>query len=211
MKLVITCFILAILLSCSSSHIITVWKINPVYPTGFKQVLIAATLPEGDSALRTKIENEVGINLRALGYPSISTLDFFGTSGLANWGEEETYIQLCSTGIDYILVIALLNKSQEKYLPGEGSLIYPASQYYNRIRNYRNVQTYKVVDTSAYVFEAILFDLATLQPLLVLRTPVFDNYEKIKISNELTGDLVKKMQKEKILTKQITSNAPRPF
>jgi len=211
MKFIAICFLLTTSLCCSYRHIINVWKADPGYKTVSNQVLVVAILPDEDSVLRKQIETETITNLKYLGYPALSALDHFGAKGLANMGEEDTYIKLCNSGIDFVLTIALLPKTKEKYHGNEGSLMYPGSYYYNRIWNYQNVQANNIINSSEYFYESILFDLASLRPLTVLRTPIFDKPEKMKISNELTKRLIRKMLKEKILTKQVTSKLPKPF
>ncbi|MGZ8558139.1 MAG: hypothetical protein ACXWWC_07400 [Chitinophagaceae bacterium] len=196
---------------CSSRHIVTVWKAFPVYQKGFKQVLVVAILPEKDSVLKKQIENEVARNLINLGYPAISALETFGAKGLSNMEEETTYIKLCTSGIDLVLTIAFMNQSKDKYNPGKVSLLYPGSYYYKRIWNYKNTMAAEKNDSSDFFYESILFDLASLQPISVFRTPPFDESENIKISNDLTKNLLRKMLKEKILTTQTTSASPRPF
>lgn len=113
MKLTIICFLLTTLSCCSSNRIITVWKTSSSYKTEFKQVLVVAILPEEDSLLRKQIENDATINLKNFGYPAISALEHFGAKGLANMGEEATYIKLCNSGIDFVLTIALNPKTKE--------------------------------------------------------------------------------------------------
>jgi len=113
MKFIAICFLLTTLLCCSSRHIISVWKADPGYKTGANQVLVVAILPDEDSVLRKQIETETITNLKYLGYPALSALDHFGAKGLANMGEEDTYIKLCNSGIDFVLTIAFLQKQKK--------------------------------------------------------------------------------------------------
>lgn len=211
MKLTIICFLLTTLSCCSSNRIITVWKTSSSYKTEFKQVLVVAILPEEDSILRKQIENDAMINLKNLGYPAISALEHFGAKGLANMGEEATYIKLCNSGIDFVLTIAVNHKTKEKYYDSEGSLLYPGNYYYKRIWNYRNKLDDEKNNSRKCYYESILFDLASLQALSVFRTHQFDESEKMKSSHDLTTRLVRKMLKEKVLTKQITPPPLKPF
>lgn len=211
MKLTIVCFLLATLSCCSSNRIITVWKADSRYKTEFNQVLVVAILPEQDSILRKQIENDATINLRNLGYPSISALEHFGAKGLADMGEEATYIKLCNSGIDFVLTIAFVYKTKEKSYGSVGSMLYPGSYYYDRIRSYKNRLSDENNNPTECFYESVLFDLATLQAQSVYRTHQFDEKVKIKTSNELTTRLVKKMLKEKVLTNHITPAALKLF
>jgi hypothetical protein len=208
MKLTILCFLLITLSCCTSNRIITVWKADPAYKTEFNQVLVVAVLPEEDSFLSKKIETEAIINLKNLGYPAIAALEHFGAKGLAAMGEEATYIKLCSSGIDFVLTIALIHKTKEKNYSSDGSLLYPGSYYYNRIWNYKNKLDDEKNNSPECFYESILFDLATLQALAVFRTHHFAEKEKIENSYELPTLLVKKMYKEKVLTRQVTPLKP---
>ena len=211
MKLTIIFFLLTTFSCCTSNRIITVWKTDSRYKTEFNQVLVVAILPEEDSLLRKQIENNATINLKKLGYPSISALKHFGAKGLANMGEEATYIKLCNSGIDVVLTIAFVYKTKEKPYGSDGSMLYPGSYYYDRIWSYKNKLSNEKNNSTECFYESVLFDLATLQAQSVFRTHQFDESEKIKTSNELTTHLVKKMLKEKVLTNHITPAVLKPF
>jgi hypothetical protein len=211
MKLTIICFLLTTLSCCSSNRISTVWKTGSRYKTEFRQVLVVAILPEEDSILRKQIENDATINLKYLGYPAISALEHFGAKGLADMGEEATYIKLCNSGIDFVLTIAFIYKTKEKPYGSDGSMLYPGSYYYDRIWGYKNKLSDENNNSTECFYESVLFNLATLQAQSVFRTHQFDESEKIKISNELLTRLVKKMMKEIVLTPHITPAALKPF
>lgn len=210
MKLTIICFLLTTLSCCSANRINTVWKAASRYKTEFNQVMVVAILSEEDSLLRKQIENDVTINLNYLGYPSVSALEHYGAKGFAGMEEEATYIKLCNSGVDFVLTIGLVHKTKEKYYTGKSPLIYPGSYYYNRIRNYKNKLDDKKNNSPECFYEIILFDLASLQAVSVFRTHQFDENEKMN-SNELTTRLIRKMLKEKVLTKQITPSSLKPF
>ena len=117
---------------------------------------MAAILTEEDSVLRKQIENETIINLKNLGYPAISALEHFGAKGLADMGEETTYIKLCTSGTDFVLTIAFIHKTKEKYFGSEGSLLYPGSYYYNRIWNYKNKLADEKNNSPEFFYESIV-------------------------------------------------------
>ena len=211
MKLAIICFLLTTFSCCSSNRIITVWKTDSRYKTEFNQVLVVAILPEEDSLLRKQIENDATINLKKLGYPSISALEHVGAKGLADMGAEATYIKLCNSGIDFVLTVAFVYKTKEKSYGIDGSMLYPGSYYYDRIWSYKNRLSDENNHSTEYFYESVLFDLATLQAQSVFRTHQFVEREKIKTSNEITTRLVKKMLKENVLTNHNTPAALKPF
>ncbi|MGZ8539980.1 MAG: hypothetical protein ACXWV6_04990 [Chitinophagaceae bacterium] len=200
MKFIVICLLLTALSACSANRITTVWKAPPGHQSTFNQILVIAILPDEDSLLRKQIETQTTMHLKDLGYSPVSALEYFGSKGLASMGREGTYIKLCSSGIDFVLTIALTHKTNEKYYDTSTSLFYPGAYYYNRIWNYKNKMDEKNT-APEFFYESILFDLSTLQAQSVFRTNEFDNSEKIKITNELTTLLINKMLKEKMLVR----------
>jgi hypothetical protein len=210
MKGFIHCIFMMVLAGCSASHISTVWKAEPVHNTAFNQVLVAAVVPQGDSSLRRQLENELVIHLYALGYPAIASQDYFGPSGMAGMSQESTYTKLCSSGIDFVLIAALIPKIKEMEYHGDHSLFYPAVYYYDRIVSYKNI---KPAGDSLYhhqYYESMLFDLATLRPLSVFRTRAFDKSQRINTSL-FAKNLTRKMLRENILKKQTSNRGLKPF
>lgn len=200
-----------IIISCSSRHITTIWKADQVYNAAFKQVLVVAILPGNDSLDRKQIESALAADLKGQGYPAVAAVDYFGTNGLAGMGQESTYIKLCSSGIDYVLTIAQVDRMSDQSDHIEGSLLYTGNYYYNRIWEYKNRTITTVDNTHQYFYESILFDLAGLKAVSVLRTRSFYPYQNMQAINNLPGRLISKMLKEKILVKQPRTIQPRAF
>ena len=74
---------------------------------------------------------------------------------------------------------------------GRSQYLHPNSYYYNRMWNYKKMQTglnYSKPGTK-YFWETIMFDLLTLQAIGMVRTLPFPNYQNNKITIELT-DLI---------------------
>src|SRR5688572_11861124 len=162
-KLPILCFLLFALSACSSRRIIMVWKQEHTYSTLFKQIMVAAVLPEKDSLIRKNTESEFASNLNDVSYPAIPAFEYFKNRGSARMDQEGTYIRLCESGIDYVLIVALVPVTKNKYDENSRSSFYTNNYYYNRIWEYKN----KLDDTKNNIgpcfYESILFDLSTLQ------------------------------------------------
>src|SRR5688572_8971621 len=135
-KLSILCVLLFVLSACSSRRIITVWKQEHTYSTLFKQIMVAAILPGDDSLVRKHAESEFASNLKDAGYPAISAFQYFENPGSARMNQEGTYIKLCESGIDYVLIVALVPATKNKYREDSRSLFYTDAYYYNRIWEY---------------------------------------------------------------------------
>ena len=124
-NLPVLCVLLFVLSACSSRRIITVWKQEHTYNTLFKQIMVAAILPGNDSLLRKHAESEFASNLNDAGYPAISAFKYFENPGAARMDQEGTYIKLCESGIDYVLIVALVPVTKNKYNEDSGLYFIP--------------------------------------------------------------------------------------
>jgi hypothetical protein len=202
-----------LLCGCTSHHIITTWKAQRFSPVKYNNILVVGVIKSKNDSLRTEIEKHFVNDLEDLGYHAVSALNEFGPKGLANQGEEETYIKLCKKGIDAIITIALIDKEKETSGKSHKTTGYPAKYYYNRIWNYKNIQAEfadgypEKVD---YFWETILFDLAALEPQSTIQTKSFNAPATENVSNDLLKQVIQKMRKEKILKRQETKIAKNP-
>jgi len=211
LKLPILCLLLFILSACSSRHIVTVWKQEHAYSTLFKQIMVAAILPQEDSLIRKHAESEFTANLKDAGYPAISAFEYFENPGSARMDQEGTYIKLCESGIDYVLIVALVPATKNKYREDSRSLFYTDAYYYNRIWEYKTKLDDTKNNTGPCVYESILFDLSTLQAICVFRSQTFDISERAKRIDEFSKQLLKKMIRKKVLPAETKSPDLKPF
>ena len=205
-----------ILYGCTSSHIITTWKAQHFSPVKYNNILVVGVIKSKNDSLRTEIEKHFVNDLEDLGYHAVSALDEFGPKGLANQGQEETYIKLCKKGIDAIITIALIDKGKETSGKSHKATGYPAKYYYKRIWNYKNIQaefTDGYPEKVDYFWETILFDLAALEPQSTIQTRSFNAAATGSMSNELLKQVIQKMRKEKIFKRQETriTKDPKAF
>ncbi len=210
-KLPILCFLLIILSACSSRRIITVWKQEHPYNTLFKQIMVAAILPEADSVMRKHAESEFASNLKDADYPATSAFQNFENPGSARMDQEGTYIKLCESGIDYVLLIALVPVTKSKYNEDSKSSFYTDTYYYNRIWEYKTKLDDTKSNTGSCYYESILFDLSTLQSICVFRSQTFDKAEREKRIDEFSTRLLKKMIRMKVLVREQKSTNLKPF
>jgi hypothetical protein len=200
---IIFCFCV-ILYGCTSPHIITTWKAQHFSPVNYKDILVAGVIKNRSDSFRAGIEKHFVNDLEDLGYHAVSALDEFGPGGLANLGQGETYIKLCTKGVDAVITIALIDNGKEAYGKVLKATTYPAKYYYNRIWNYKNIQAEFAAgypEKADYFWEAILFDLNTLEPQCTIQTKFFAGPAE-NVARELGSKLINKMRKEKILKKQ---------
>src|SRR5437667_368610 len=91
---IVFCFCI-ILSGCTSSHLITTWKAQHFSRVNYNNILVVGIIKNENDSLRREIEKHFVIEMEGLGYHAVSALQEFGPKGLANLGEEETYIKFC--------------------------------------------------------------------------------------------------------------------
>lgn len=211
-KLLIIYCIIVLFSGCLSKKITVSWKADHISgPVPDRMVVVGIIKADNDS-LRTEIEDGLVKYLTDLGYSAVSALKEFGTKGLSDLSQEETYLKLCNRNIDVVMTIALIDKlKQEKFSKSHS----PASisyYYYNTIWNYKKMQadlSAEALDANTrYMWECILFDLNTLEPLCVVQTRSFKPGNENK-SFYLTR-ILDKLKREKILYQQ-KSRSLKPF
>ena len=161
---------------CLPQKTVTAWKGEHIIMPVHNKIMVVGIIKDNNDSLRAEVETALVRNLSELGYNTVSALLQFGPKGLSNLGEEATYVKLCNNGIDAVLTFALIDElKQTKYPPekiSDGTSYY----YYNRIWNYQKMQAdVSGVDShhGNYLWESILFDLHTLEPLCVIQTRPF--------------------------------------
>ena len=167
--------------------------------------MTVGVIKDDNDSIRISIEKSVATDLKSIGYDAVSALDQFGPKGLANLDQQETYLKLCNQGIDAVILVALIDKTKEAQFRTRRSFTYSDTYYYNRIWNYKNIQAdlrdKNSTPKSDYFWEAILFNLSTLEAECTIQSTSFSlsgNY----IAGQFEKQIVKKMLSEKILAKQ---------
>jgi hypothetical protein len=199
-----------VLYGCTSTHVVTTWKTQHYPRVNYNNILIMGIIENENDSLRREIEKHFVADLEGLGYHAVSALDEFGPKGFANLEGEAAYIKLCKKGIDAVITIALIDKRKETSGKSHKTTGYPAKYYYNRIWNYKNIQTEFTGEypaTGDYFWETILFDLAALEPQSTIQTRSFNAADAERRSDELLRHVIQKMRKEKILKRHENKNA----
>jgi hypothetical protein len=208
-RLLIAGCLLATLYSCSSRYMTTTWKADVIAPARYDQVMVVAIVPEEDSLLRKTIETDVVNGLAGLGYHAVSAQARFGPKGLSGLGEGNTYLKLCEAGIDAVMTVALIRKTNQTYRQKGEAYVHPNSFYYNRIWNYKNFSIDVPEEATQYFWESIFFDPGTLEAVITVRTEPFAKTRQEKINTELADGIIRKMLSEDILQRK--KAALRPF
>ena len=206
---IIACFILVIA-GCSPPRIYTAWQKHS-QPANYIQILSACIIKDKDDSIRTSLERNMCTDLEKLGYKTSSLIRDFGPNGLRDLGQEETYLKLCTQGIDAVFLITLIDKSKEKQFISKKTYVFPERYYYKRIWNYKNIQadftTENQTGGAGYFWEAILFNLSTLETECVIQSATFYSLNENN-AVDFEKMCIQKMIKGRILSK---NSVPKAF
>ncbi len=191
--------------SCKVAALSTTWKNQDLQLPLEKNSRILAVCILKDSSLpvRDSIELQVAGAFNRLGYRAVSSIQQYGREGLSNQANEDTYRSLRISGTDIIITIALINKEKDvATIPFKGNN-YPAKYYYNRITSYKDivgdVSAQETDATANAYWEAIVFDLHTLTPVVVMRSPSYYSLSALDLYTELPALIMARLQKEKVV------------
>lgn len=204
----LACLIL-VTAGCSPSHILTAWQKHS-QPSNYSKILSACIIKDKDDSIRISMERNMSIDLEKLGYKTSSLILEFGSKSFANLGQEETYLKLCNQGIDAVLLITLIDKSKERQFSSKKLYVFPDRYYYNRIWNYKNIQAdfpaVKQTGGPGYFWEAILFNLSTLETECVIQSATFYSLNETN-ALEFEKKCIQKLVREKILKNNLPLRA----
>lgn len=202
-KLLLFCCISIGISGCLSKKIYTAWKVQHTLPATHRKILVAVIPNDKKDSLKLKIGDGLVRNLGELGYNTVTIKGEFGPGGLSNLSQEATFIKLCDKGIDAVLTMTLINHTKFAEDKSGKFPINTSYYYYNRIWNYQKMQADLSEAESSktrYIWECILFDLYTLEPLCVIQTKPFNPGKENKAA--YIYKILDKMKKEGILVKQ---------
>jgi hypothetical protein len=196
--------ILLLTSSCLSFSQLTVWKEQNKPRLRLQKILVVGVVDDSLLEIRKSVEDCFVKTLRNNGHHSVTSLETFGYKGLTNMEQEQTYVILCNQGIDAVLTIALLDENKMNKHQNTHSSKFTSSYYYERILNYRTMQTdiarssENKIDDSKVLWEATLFNLTTLSPAYWAQTKPF-NTSGIKNHDNYCRIILNNMFKQKIL------------
>ena len=199
-----------VIAGCSPPRIYTAWQKHSL-PADYTRILSACIIKDKDDSIRTSLERNMCTDLEQLGYTTSSLIRDFGPKGFTDLGQEATYLKLCTQGIDAVFLITLIDKSKEKQFISKKNQVFPERYYYNRIWNYKNIQadftTENQTASPGYFWEAILFNLSTLETECVIQSATFYSLNENNVS-DFEKKSIQKMIKGKILGK---NSRPKAF
>lgn len=190
--------------ACNTSRIVTAWKVPHTVQQQYDKIMVAGVYQEGNDSIRMLTEDAFVKGTEGLDYRAVPAYSEFGLKGLSGLGQAETYFKLCQNGIDAVMTIALIDGAKATFQKAGDMYEYPASHYYSRIWNYKNISASPQgtdSDTAIRFWEIILFDLNTLEATCVLQTKSFANNINSAVIQEFARQAIRKLHKEKVLAK----------
>jgi hypothetical protein len=212
LKKLMIIFTVLFAVGCSSTQIL-ISSSRYHSPVSHSKILAVGVIKDDNDTLRRSIEKNITLELQKTGYSAVSALEEFGAGGLANLGQENTYLKLCSEGIDAVIVVTIVDNNKENQFSSHKSHTYPDNYFYDRIWNYRNIQADLAGENRGehgnYFWEAILFNLNTLEAECTIQSRAFTSITNERIL-PFEKQLINILLKEKILKKQDVSRL-KPF
>ena len=210
MKQLLTLAVLFLFLlpGCSSSRITSSWKADSVQTQTFKKVIVLGLIREKDRHLRESMEQHLVTELRNLGYDATCSCDEYNPRAFENMTEEQALAKLKNSGVDAVLTVVLLDKTQERYyVPGR--VQYTAYRmYYNRFWGYSRTmygriytEGYYTEDTK-YFWETNLYALEKNELLYSAQSQSFDPASTERMGNEYAVMITRNMLKKGLLINQ---------
>lgn len=202
--LIASCFIL-LAESCANSYFYTVWKGPDIRERRYHKILVAGIMPDADSMLRIKLETSIAERLRLNGYVAAAASEEYGMHGLADLGEEETFVRLCSSGTDAVVIFSLLDRNRESDGSPARAANYPSSYYYSRIWHYKDIEAEtattqtELTESEKYYWECSIFDLSTLEVQFVVQSRVSLKGSLSNVSEDFGNRIGNLLSKRKIL------------
>jgi hypothetical protein len=188
-----------------STSITSSWKAENVQPGKFKKVVVLGLVRENDRTLREKMEQHLVGDLRELGYDAVCSCDEYNPKAFENMNEEQALGKLRTSGVDAVLTIVLLDKTQERdYVPGR--VVYsPYTIYQNRFWRYSRVMYDRIytggyyTTNTKYFWESNLYDLATNSLVYSSQSQSFDPLTSESLGHEYGQMIVQDMVKKNVL------------
>lgn len=189
--------------ACSSSSKLTSsWASKE--NTGFKNILVLGLLSDKNRSTRVRMEQHLVTDLKKFNYNAIAASDQYDPKYFKGLSEDQALDKLKNSGIDAVITITLLVKSQQKsYVPGNYSYapypMYPRfwgyySFYYPRIYQpgyYRN--------NTKYYFETNLYNINNNDLVYSAQSETFNPTSASSLADDYAKTIIRDMRRKDVL------------
>lgn len=197
--------------SCQPSRITQSWAAKDIRPKIYGKILVLGVLGDNDLELRTKMENHLADDLKALGYNSIPSNRIFPEGTFVRGDTTRARRAMEGKGFDGILTVVMLNKEQEQvYVPGGVSDV----DYFNRFGrfdryfteiNERILSPGYYVEQTRYIWENNFYDLSSRRLIYSARSSTFDIASKSTLAHTYGQLMVQSLLSKKIILKPVAA------
>lgn len=197
-----------------SSKITSSWKADNATPGKYKKIVVVGIIREADRTLREKMEQHLAADLRDLGYEATCSCDEYSPKTFENMTEEQAIGKMRNAGVDAVLTVVLLDKTQERYyVPGRVRYT-PYVVYHNRFWVYSRTVYQRIytegyyAEDTRYFWETNLYDLNKTGEQLVYsaQSQSFDPVSSETMGHEYGQMIARDMVSKNVLTN--LKNAP---
>jgi hypothetical protein len=107
------------LFSCSSTKLISSWKASGASVNKYDKVLVIAITGSKDREIRQSVEQAMAQRLQEAGITAVTAMDQYGPKKFDKMSEDAAVKMVNDNGFDAVMVIGLVDKSNERnYTPG---------------------------------------------------------------------------------------------
>lgn len=198
--------LLILLAACSSHKILSSWTAPEAGRNAYKKILVVSLATNGDSTLRTQMEEHLVGDLKAIGYNAVSFRHTFDETNFRGIRYDSARARFQREGIDGVITISLLAKEKESvYVSNQLPVPEDSYQrtnfwdYYTRLREATGKPGYYVNSTNLF-WESNFYDLSTLTLLYHVRSEFFDPTSTQKLAHEYGKKIVSDLQKTSVLS-----------
>lgn len=208
MKKIITTAVVLFLLAAGcgpATQITSSWKAENVQPAKYKKMVVLGLVRENDRTIRERLEQHVVGDLRELGYDAVCSCDEYNPKAFENMSEDQAITKLRESGVDAVLTVVLLDKTQERYyVPGR--VVYsPYMVYQGRFWRYSRVMYDRIYTegyystNTKYFWESNLYDMASNTLVYSSQSQSFDPFSAESLAHSYGQMIVKDMVKKNVL------------
>ncbi|HEX6915689.1 MAG TPA: hypothetical protein VF145_10635 [Chitinophagaceae bacterium] len=208
MKTIIVIVSVILVSACSSSRITSSWKAPGTSPRMFNKILVLGLINDKDLGLRQDMETQMVDDLKSLGYAAVSALDEYGPKTFTGMKEEEALSKIKNSGVDAVITVVMLDKSQEKeYVPAH---IYysPYVLYHNHFWGYYTTMRMRIYEpgyyqeNTKYFWESNFYTMDDGKRLIYsVQTRSFNPGSAMSLAHEYGKLIVNNLQEKGVIVK----------
>jgi hypothetical protein len=196
--------------SCNNTQLLSSWKSPDTQGEHYNKILVVGLTGSKDGELKQPIENAVAKRLQDKGISVETATQQYGPKSFRTMSEEEAVKMVNENGFDGVIVVALLDKNQERnYTPG-----YTTSTPYAVVRN-RWYRGYSVLydrvytpgyytTTTDYTLEASFYKTRGDKLIYSAQAKSFDPSSSSDLAGDFSKTVVQDMIDKGVINKTTT-------